>query len=153
MTNPRIIVINGPNLGMLGKRDPSHYGTGTLGDLERMISREAARLSCEIEFIQSDSEGDIITALHSNNGADAAILNAGAYSHYSIALRDAVECCGFPVVEVHISNIHAREEFRRKSVISPVCCGTISGFGFHGYVLALQGCLEILKSKGRSKEK
>lgn len=150
MKRHRILIINGPNLNMLGKRDSSQYGTGTLEDLEGMISAEAEKQGLDVFFFTSDSEGEIIRSLHSEK-FDAAIINAGAYSHYSIAIRDAIECCGFPVAEVHISNIYAREEFRQKSVISPVCSGTVSGFGFYGYIMALHGCLEIIRSKENNK--
>lgn len=129
-------IINGPNMNMLGKRAPQFYGEKTLEQTENDIAAEAARLSVSVSFFQSSSEGEIVRLLNSAE-YDFVILNAAAYSHYSIAVRDAVECCPCPVIEVHISNIYSREEFRNKSVLSAVCAGSISGFGTYGYTLAL----------------
>jgi 3-dehydroquinate dehydratase-2 len=134
----RITVINGPNLNLLGTREPDKYGVMTLDEINALIAREAAELGAVCEFFQSNSEGELVTALQRASGADGIILNAGAYTHYSIALRDAIAAISAPAVEVHLSNVHAREDFRRVSVIAPVCRGVIAGFGPQGYLLALR---------------
>jgi len=135
----KILVINGPNLNLLGKREPEIYGYETLDDLEKSILKEAENLGVEVCFFQSNHEGEIIDTIQSaqENNVDAIIINPGAFSHYSIAIRDAIKGTGIRAVEVHLSNIHSREEFRSKSVIAPVCMGQISGFGFKGYLAAL----------------
>lgn len=134
----RLIIINGPNLGMLGIREPKTYGIQTLGDLNSKIVIESQKKGITVDFFQSDSEGEIIKKIHScRNLYDGIIINAGALTHYSYALRDAIPIAGIPVVEVHISNIYSREEFRQKSVISSVCKGVISGFGVASYFMAL----------------
>lgn len=134
----KILVINGPNLNLLGTREPTIYGKDTLASISDEIRQHAQKLGVEVEFFQSNCEGEIIDALHSaRENADGVILNAGAYTHYSIAIRDAISAIERPVVEVHLSNVHAREEFRKNSVIAPVCKGTISGFGKESYILAL----------------
>jgi 3-dehydroquinate dehydratase-2 len=136
----KILVINGPNLNLLGKREPEVYGYETLDDLEIAISKEAENLGIEVCFFQSNHEGEIIDTIQSaqGNNVDAIIINPGAFSHYSLAIRDAIKGTGIRAIEVHMSNIHAREEFRRISVIAPVCMGQISGFGFKGYLAALK---------------
>ncbi|GHV07729.1 3-dehydroquinate dehydratase [Clostridia bacterium] len=136
-----IIVINGPNLNMLGSREPEQYGTLTLQAVNDKIADKAAKLGVSITFLQSNSEGELVTMIQ-NAVCDGLILNAGAYTHYSIAIRDAISSIRIPVVEVHLSNVFAREEFRHKSVISAVCKGTISGFGFESYILALYAFTE-----------
>lgn len=132
-----IAIINGPNLDMLGLREPEIYGDKTLSRINDDISKFAAGEGVEVEFFQFNSEGDIIDCLH-NVYCDGIILNAGAYSHYSYAIRDAISCRNIPVIEVHLSNIYKRDEFRRKSVLTDVCVGIISGFSSLGYKLALQ---------------
>ena len=135
-----ITVINGPNLNLLGEREPDKYGTETLRSINGRIARIAETLGVGCEFFQSNSEGDIVSAIQRaglDGRSDGIILNAGAYTHYSIAIRDAIAAVRTPAVEVHISNVHAREEFRRVSVIAPVCRGVIAGFGADSYILAL----------------
>lgn len=134
-----IAVVNGPNLNMLGKREVGIYGGQTLEDINADIAREAKRLNVGIEFYQSNSEGDLVTFIQQcRERVDGIILNAGAYTHYSIALRDAISSAQVDTVEVHISNIHKREPFRHVSVIAPVCIGQICGLGPLGYILALK---------------
>ena len=134
----KILVMNGPNLNMLGIRKKEVYGTETLDAINRTLADKGQELGAEIEFFQSNSEGALIDKLQSAYGEkDGVILNAGAYTHYSYAIRDAIEAIQLPVIEVHLSNIHARDEFRHKSVIGPVCSGSIIGFGAKGYLLAL----------------
>jgi 3-dehydroquinate dehydratase-2 len=134
----RVFVINGPNLNMLGEREPGVYGSGTLGEIDEWLAEEAAKLDLEISFFQSNVEGELVTAIQDAGGADGIVLNAGAYTHYSIAIRDAVAAVAAPVVEVHLSNVYAREDFRHVSVIGPVCKGSIAGFGRDSYLLALK---------------
>ena len=137
---PKIRVINGPNLNLLGTREPGVYGARTLSELETALDLEAAALGVEVDFYQSNYEGDIIESLHECRAKeiDAVILNPGAFTHYSYAIRDAVSGTGLTVIEVHLSNVHAREAFRHQSVIAPVCLGQICGLGFDGYSAALQ---------------
>lgn len=134
-----ILVVNGPNLNLLGQREPNVYGSRTLHDLETDLSSLAKSISVQLKFFQSNSEGAIIDFVQEHaSSARGMILNPGAFTHYSYAIRDAVEATRIRTVEVHISNIHAREEFRHKSVIAPVCIGQISGLGFEGYLAALR---------------
>jgi len=140
-----VMVLNGPNLNLLGTRKPEVYGTTSLADVEKLCRTEADRLGLELVFRQSNHEGRLIDWIHEAGAqvkagtAIGVVLNAGAYTHTSIALHDAIEGSDLPVIEVHISNVHAREEFRHHSFISPVARGVIVGFGTHGYVLGLRG--------------
>lgn len=143
---PRVLVINGANLNMLGIRDTSMYGIKTLKDINQEISVAAEKHDIDVEFFQSNIEGEIITTIQNAYGAyQGIIINPGAYTHYSYAIRDAIEAVSLPVIEVHISNIYKREEFRRKSVISEVCIGQINGLGHMGYILALDYLNQYLK--------
>ena len=139
----RVLVINGANLNMLGHRDPTQYGTQTLADIADLV--HVTCQSAQTEWFTTNHEGAIIDRLQSvvlNKDADAVIINAGAYTHYSYAIRDALEMLTVPKVEVHLSNIYKREKFRRKSLLSAVCDDVIVGLGAQGYVLAVQKCLE-----------
>lgn len=141
----RVFVINGPNLNLLGVREPGVYGNDSLESIETELEHEAKALGIEPDFYQSNHEGDIVDTLHrAMNEADGVILNAGALTHYSYALRDAIAAIKIPVIEVHMSNIHAREEFRHTSVIAPVCVGSIAGFGKNSYMLALKAISDII---------
>ena len=141
--------MNGPNLNLLGEREPGIYGSETLETINRGLSDIAAGLGVELGFYQSNREGELIDKLHAARlEYDAAVLNAGAYTHYSIAIRDAIAAIKLPVVEVHLSNIHARESFRENSVIAPVCAGQISGFGSYSYTLGLYAAVELVKRRG-----
>ncbi len=144
----KILVLHGPNLNLLGQREPGIYGNTTLSDITLRLEAKAVELSFSVQTFQSNSEGDLIDALHKglNEGIAGCIFNPGAYTHYSIALRDAVAGVSFPVIEVHLSNIYARESFRSHSVIAPVAKGQISGFGAIGYELALVALKEHLNS-------
>lgn len=136
----KIRVINGPNLNMTGLREPAVYGRETLADLNEWLLAAAGQRGIHLDFFQSNSEGELIGAVHGVllEGYNGCVINAGAYTHYSYALRDAIASTGRPFVEVHLSNIHAREEFRHTSVIAPACIGQIAGFGKLGYWLAVE---------------
>ncbi|MEM7274832.1 MAG: type II 3-dehydroquinate dehydratase [Actinomycetota bacterium] len=141
----RILVLNGPNLNLLGTREPDVYGTETLDDIMGRLTDLARELDCEVRHRQSNSEGALVDAIHdARSWADGIVCNAGAYTHTSIAIRDAITGTGLPVVEVHLSNVHAREEFRHRSLMAPVCVGVIAGFGSDGYRIALTGLLARL---------
>lgn len=140
-----ILVLNGPNLNLLGTREPAIYGTTTLADIEAECRRTAATLDLDLEFAQSNHEGALVDAIHAARGIHAGIvLNAGAYTHTSYALRDAIASVDMPIVEVHLSNIHAREAFRRHSCIADVVVGQIAGFGADSYLLAIRGIVARL---------
>lgn len=142
----RILVINGPNLNMLGTRQPEIYGADTLADIEAACRKKASDLQLEIDFFQSNHEGALVDAIQQTRGVfDAIVINPAAYSHTSVAVMDALLACGLPVVEVHLSNIHKRDEFRRHSYVSKVADGVICGFGKQGYLLALEAAASLIK--------
>lgn len=144
----KILVVNGPNLNLLGVRELGVYGNNSLDNINARLVRTAQALGCELEFFQSNGEGAIIDALHGTMGVfDGVVINPGAYTHYSIAIRDAIAAINIPVVEVHLSNVYKREEFRHTSVTAPVCVGQIAGFGDFGYELALRAVLEVLNGE------
>ena len=137
-----IIVVNGPNLNLLGSREPENYGQETLDSINERLADSAEDIGISLSFFQSNIEGEIVTAIQEAADADGIILNAGAYTHTSVAIRDAIAAIDTPVVEVHLSNVFAREEFRHISLIAPVCRGSISGFGKQSYLLALFSFIE-----------
>ncbi len=140
----KILILNGPNLNLLGQRETQIYGKLKLSDIEQMLWGRAAELNVNIDFRQSNSEGEIVTWIQQARGEfDALVLNAAAYTHTSIAIRDAIAATGIPTVEIHLSNVYAREEFRHKSLIAPVCVGIIAGFGAQSYLLALDAAVNI----------
>ena len=142
----KILVINGPNLNMLGRRDPGAYGTTSLDEIEGRIREAAEGLGVEVELFQSNHEGAIVDFLQqSAAGASGILINAGALTHYGLSMRDALADAGLPLVEVHISNIHAREEFRRHSVIVPIAVGQIAGLGWRGYIYGLRFMVEHVR--------
>ncbi|MBR2572937.1 MAG: type II 3-dehydroquinate dehydratase [Loktanella sp.] len=144
-----ILILNGPNLNLLGTRQPEVYGPTTLQDIEAICAAKAAALGVTVEFVQSNHEGVLIDRMHAARGVfDGIILNAGAYTHTSIALMDAVSSIMLPVVELHLSNIHAREAFRHQSYIAPVAIGQICGFGAAGYPLAMEALTGYLGTHG-----
>jgi 3-dehydroquinate dehydratase II len=141
----KILVVNGPNLNMLGIREPEKYGTGSLPDIEKELYAYSFELGIDIETFQSNSEGEIINKIQKAIGIfDGILINAGGYTHTSVVIRDAISAVGLPCVEVHMTNIHAREEFRHKSLIAPVCVGQISGFGKESYKLGLKAFYDCL---------
>ena len=144
-----VLILNGPNLNLLGTRKPEVYGTTTLADVEELCRQEAGKLGLEVTFRQSNHEGELIDWIH-QAGAEVkagscigAVFNPGAFTHTSVALHDAIEAASLPVVELHISNVPKREEFRHHSFISPVASGIVVGFGVHGYVLAINGLHQL----------
>lgn len=138
----KILFLNGPNLNLLGTREPGVYGRLTLADIEALVRRRAATASVEVDFRQSNHEGELVTWIQEARGHyDRIALNAAAYTHTSVALRDAIAAAGVPTIELHLSNVHAREEFRHRSLIAPVCCGQITGFGPNSYLLALESAI------------
>lgn len=146
----KIAVYNGPNLNMLGKRDVGVYGARTLDVINKDLAAWARTLGAELEFFQSDCEGALIEKIH-KCACDALVINGGAYSHYSIALRDALDCIRLPKIEVHMSNIYAREEFRHTSVLSAVCQGCIVGFGEGSYKLAVRAAAALIEARAAKK--
>lgn len=141
----KVIIINGPNLNLLGQREPGIYGKESYKSIVEFIAHSAQRSGLYAEIYQSNIEGEIIDRIHNaKDKFDGIILNAGAYAHYSIAIRDAISAVMLPCIEVHLSNIFAREQFRHESVIAPVCVGQIAGFGKHSYSLALEAIKDII---------
>jgi 3-dehydroquinate dehydratase-2 len=144
----KILLIHGPNLNLLGEREPDVYGKMTLAEIDKRMAALAKERGAELVSKQSNSEGEIIDAIQeARTWAGGLIINPGAFTHYALAIRDALSAVRLPAVEVHISNVFAREEFRHRSVIAPVCIGSICGFGWRSYELALAGLLEHLNSK------
>jgi 3-dehydroquinate dehydratase-2 len=138
-----ILILHGPNLNLLGKREPEIYGEWGLKDINEALISRANELGVQVRCFQSNSEGSLIDALHeARDWAAGVVFNPGAYTHTSIALRDAITAIEIPVVEVHLSNVYAREEFRHQSLLAPVCLGKITGFGWHSYLLGLQALVE-----------
>jgi 3-dehydroquinate dehydratase II len=144
-TRTTMLILNGPNLNLLGQREPEVYGTASLADVEALCRTEGERLGLDIEFRQSNHEGELIDWIHdagprcASGELSGVVLNPGAFTHTSIALYDAIKAAAAPVIEVHISNVYAREDFRQHSYISPAAAGIVIGFGVHGYVLAIEG--------------
>ena len=141
----RILFLNGPNLNLLGQREPEVYGSSTLAEVESRVRQKADKLGAKVEFRQSNVEGELVAWIQQAKGkADAIVLNAAAYTHTSIAIRDAIVAAGIPTIEIHLSNVHAREEFRHKSIIAAVCRGQISGFGANSYLLGLEAAVNVI---------
>lgn len=143
----RVMLLNGPNLNLLGVRDSEVYGSQTLAEVESAFVSLAAQLGVEVVTAQSNSEGALVDRIHEARSLDGIVINPGAYAHYSYAIRDAIEAVRVPCVEVHVSNIHAREEFRHRSVVSPVVDGFICGCGVYGYELGLRALLKRIEEK------
>ena len=144
----KILVLNGPNLNLLGQREPETYGRATLADIESLTCDAGKRLGAEIEFRQTNHEGELVGWIQDARGtSDAIVINAAALTHTSIALQDAISAVNLPTVEIHLSNIHAREPFRHHSMISAVCRGVIAGFGAHSYVLGVEAAVNIIASE------
>ena len=142
---PEIMIVNGPNLNMLGVREPQIYGYETLADIEAMCEERAAALGVSVDFRQSNFEGELVTMIQSAQGSAAGIIiNPAGYTHTSVAILDALKLTDLPVIELHLSNPHTREDFRHRSFVSPAARGIICGFGAHGYVLAVEAMAQIL---------
>ncbi|TAM61579.1 type II 3-dehydroquinate dehydratase [bacterium] len=145
----RIVVLHGPNLNALGTREPAVYGRTTLAEIDAMLAREASAHGVDVSCEQHQGEGEIVSAIHraAAEGAQGIVINPGAYTHYSYAIADALRCVTIPAVEVHLSNIHAREEFRNRSVTASACVGIVAGFGAESYSVGLQALMTYLKRK------
>ena len=144
----KILFLNGPNLNLLGQREPEVYGRETLADIEAAVRKRAKELKAKIDFRQSNVEGELVGWIQQAKGKfDVIVLNAAAYTHTSIALRDTIAAVGLPTIEIHLSNVHAREKFRQKSLIAPVCCGQITGFGSKSYILAVEASVHVNEIK------
>jgi 3-dehydroquinate dehydratase II len=144
----KILFLNGPNLNLLGQREPEVYGRTTLAQIEAKVRERASQLGATVEFRQSNLEGELVTWLQQAKGVfDVIVLNAAAYTHTSIALRDAISAVAIPTIEIHLSNIHAREDFRHRSLIAPVCRGQIIGFGPYSYILAVEASINVNVTK------
>ena len=151
MSSPRILVIHGPNLNLLGSRDPTLYGSATLPEIDERLRERATARGAEVDCVQSNLEGEIVTLVQEARGRyQAIVINPGGYSHTSVAVRDALEACGVPAVEVHLSNLYAREPFRHTSLTAARCVGVISGFGPRSYELGLDAALAIVEGLGSS---
>ncbi len=144
----KILFLNGPNLNLLGQREPEVYGRTTLAGIEAKVRERAAQLGVDIDFRQSNLEGELVDWIQQAKGQfDVIVINAAAYTHTSVALRDAIAAVGVPTIEIHLSNVHAREKFRHKSLIAPVCWGQIAGFGPQSYLLALEASVNVTDIK------
>ena len=140
----KVLFLNGPNLNLLGTREPEVYGRTTLADIEAKVRERAAQLKVAVDFRQSNQEGELVNWIQEAKGKfEVIVINAAAYTHTSVAVRDAISAVGVPAIEIHLSNIHAREEFRHKSLIAAVCKGQISGFGEKSYILALEASVNV----------
>ena len=140
----KVLFLNGPNLNLLGTREPEVYGRLTLADIEAAVRERANQLKVEVTFRQSNQEGELVAWIQEAKGKfDVMVINAAAYTHTSVALRDAISAVGVPAIEIHLSNIHAREEFRHKSLIAAVCQGQICGFGAKSYILGLEAAIHV----------
>ena len=144
----KILFLNGPNLNLLGQREPEVYGRATLADIEAAVRERAKQLKAEVDFRQSNVEGELVNWIQQARGkSDVIVINAAAYTHTSIALRDAIAAVGVPTIEIHLSNVHAREKFRQKSLIAPVCSGQIIGFGAKSYILAVEASVHVNETR------
>ena len=149
MSGPKILIVHGPNLQLLGSRQPDVYGTQDLEAINRQLQDAAARHGVEVTIVQSNHEGEIVQLIGGSKAShQALVINPAAYTHTSVAIRDAIEAAGIPAVEVHLSNIYAREPFRHQSLIAPVCRGQISGFGPLSYLLGLEAAVSLVKATG-----
>ena len=146
---PKVLLINGPNLNLLGSREPEIYGSTTLKEIEKKVASTLRGHEIDCESFQSNSEGEIIDWLHNNRRADFLLLNPGALSHTSVGLRDAVLGVGIPFIEIHLSNVHKREEFRHHSYFSDIAIGALSGLGVKGYLLAAEFAVDYIEQKGK----